>query len=258
MSSVHLLSSRSAAAGLILVGGLLAGPAAAHFQELVPSTDLVTPQSRTIDFEIVFTHPAHGGPTMAMGEPARFAVLHDGEVTDLTGSLESQNVGGADAYTASFDVRAPGDHVFFLEPAPYLETAEDIFIQQFTKVVVEAFGAEEGWDELVGMPAEIQALVRPYGLWTGNVFRGVVLSEGEPVPFAEIEVEYRNTDGVAFPADVFGTQVILADANGTFDFVMPRAGWWGFCALGVGPVTEHEGKPLSQDAVLWVHTMDIN
>lgn len=257
MPNVALPSSCSAGAVALVLGGLLAGPAVAHFQELVPSSDLVTPQSRTIDFEIVFTHPGHGGPAMSMDRPLRFGVLHQGTITDLSDRLEAWTVDGAAAYAARYDVQAPGDHVFFLEPAPYLEESEDIYIQQFTKVVVEAFGAEDGWDALVGLPAEIRPLVRPYGLWTGNAFRGVVLSDGEPVPFAEIEVEYRNTEAIALPAGVFGTQVILADANGTFDFVMPRAGWWGFCALDVGPDTEHEGQPLSQDAVLWVRTADI-
>ncbi|MCB9948210.1 MAG: DUF4198 domain-containing protein [Rhodospirillaceae bacterium] len=257
MSAFALPSSRSAGAVALLLGCLQAGSAVAHFQELVPSSDLVTPQSRSVTFEIVFTHPAHGGPTMAMEPPVRFGVLHQETVTDLTDRLLARTVDDQAAYTASYDVTAPGDHVFFLEPAPYLETSENVYIQQFAKVVVEAFGAEQGWDTLVGLPAEIRPLVRPYGLWTGNIFRGVVLSEGEPVPFAEIEVEYRNTDGVVFPAAAFGTQVILADASGTFDFVMPRAGWWGFCALGVGPQTEHEGLELSQDAVFWVRTVDV-
>ena len=252
-----MLSSGSVGAAALLLGSLRAGPAAAHFQELMPSTDLATPQSRSLAFDIAFTHPAHGGPVMAMSPPIRFAVLHQGMVTDLTDRLEARNLEDATTFSANYEVQAPGDHVFFLEPVPYFEESEDVYIQQFTKVVVEAFGAEDGWDELVGLPAEIQPLVRPYGLWAGNIFRGVVLGDGEPVPFAEIEVEYRNTDGVTFPADVFGTQVILADANGTFDFVMPRTGWWGFCALGVGPETEHDGRELSQDAVFWVRTYDV-
>lgn len=250
-------SRRSTAAAIIACALAVPLPAAAHFQELVPSSDLATPQARTIDFDIVFTHPAHGGPTMAMGVPRRFAVLHDGDVADLTETLTERTIDGMAAYGASFQVRAPGDHIFFLEPAPYLETSEDVYIQQFAKVVVEAFGAETGWDALVGLPAEIRPLTRPYGVWRGNLFQGVVLGAGEPVPFAEVEVEYRNTDGLVFPADVFGTQRILADANGTFTFAMPRAGWWGFCALGIGPETEHQGKALSQDAILWVRVVDI-
>ena len=56
-------------------------------------------------------------------------------------------------------------------------------IIHYTKVVVNAMGAEEGWDTLVGFPVEIEPLVRPYGLWTGNAFRGIVKKHGEPVPF---------------------------------------------------------------------------
>jgi cobalt/nickel transport protein len=46
--------------------------------------------------------------------------------------------------------------------------------------------------------------------------------------------------------------VAVTDADGRFTFGIPRAGFWGFAALGSGPETEHEGKELSQDAVLWV------
>ncbi|MDY0220284.1 MAG: hypothetical protein RBR67_04025 [Desulfobacterium sp.] len=38
---------------------------------------------------------------------------------------------------------------------------------------------------------------------------------------------------------------------------IPKAGWWGFCPLGVGPIKEHKGKELSQDAVIWVNAQDI-
>ncbi len=38
---------------------------------------------------------------------------------------------------------------------------------------------------------------------------------------------------------------------------LPRAGWWGICALAVGSDTEHEGKELSQDAVLWVQAKEM-
>ena len=59
------------------------------------------------------------------------------------------------------------------------------------------------------------------------------------------------------PSDAFVTMTIFADSTGTFTFGLPRAGFWGFCALGVGPDTEHEGKELSQDAVIWVRAYDM-
>ncbi|WP_278976371.1 hypothetical protein [Oligella urethralis] len=48
------------------------------------------------------------------------------------------------------------------------------------------------------------------------------------------------------------TLVLKADSQGVFNFAIPKAGWWGFAALGVGPDDSYEGKELSQDAVIWV------
>lgn len=49
----------------------------------------------------------------------------------------------------------------------------------------------------------------------------------------------------------------IADENGVFTFGIPKAGYWGFAALGSGPLREHEGKELSQDAVLWIRAEDL-
>ena len=146
----------------------------------------------------------------------------------------------------------------------YLEKEEDTYIQQFTKTIVNVGGLPTDWNEEVGLPAEIVPLAKPYAIYEGGTFTGVVKSEGKPVPFAEIEVEYvnyqPNVKANAFskqptispPADAFITMTIFADANGTFTFGIPKAGHWGFAALGVGPKKEHNGKELSQDAVIWV------
>ena len=54
-------------------------PAQAHFQELIPTLDIVTGESsRTVALEAKFTHPFAGGPVMDMGMPVRFGVLADG------------------------------------------------------------------------------------------------------------------------------------------------------------------------------------
>lgn len=39
---------------------------------------------------------------------------------------------------------------------------------------MNALGLEEGWDSEIGLETEIVPLTRPYGLWTGNVFTGMV------------------------------------------------------------------------------------
>ena len=36
--------------------------------------------------------------------------------------------------------------MFYMEPKPYWEPAEDCFIIHYTKTVVTAFGDDEGWD----------------------------------------------------------------------------------------------------------------
>jgi cobalt/nickel transport protein len=62
---------------------------------------------------------------------------------------------------------------------------------------------------------------------------------------------------VVFPQDSFGTMSIKANDRGEFTIGLPRAGWWGICALAVGPDVEHDGKALSQDAVMWIQVKDM-
>jgi cobalt/nickel transport protein len=241
---------------------LFATAAQAHFQILVPSADIAGPENREIGLEIVFTHPMEQGPAMEMGRPVRFGVAVDGKQHDLMDRLAERKVDGKRAYAAKYTVQSPGDHIFYLEPAPYWEPAEQKMIIHYTKVVVNAFGEEAGWDGMVGFPVEIEPLVRPYGLWTGNVFRGVVRQDGKPVPFAEIEVEYWNREGaVAIPADAYVTQVIKADKNGVFSYAMPKAGWWSFAALldGDRPLKSPEGKDVGVEhgGLIWVRCRDM-
>ena len=240
-----------------------AAAALAHFQVLVPSTDIVTGQGReNVDFDILFTHPMEDGPVMEMAAPKQFGVLAAGRRFDLLPGLKSRHIDGKTAYTYTCQIRRPGDHVVYLEPAPYWEPAEGKMIIHYTKVVINAMGKEDGWDAMVGFPVEIEPLVRPYGLWTGNAFRGIVKHHGKPVPFAEVEVEYLNRNkAVTPPADPFITQVIKADANGAFTYAMPRAGWWAFAALieGEKPMKNPAGKdvPVELGGLLWVKTVDM-
>jgi cobalt/nickel transport protein len=235
-------------------------PATAHFQELLPSAD-VLPEGGTVELDLVFTHPMSQGPTMEMVRPARFGVMKAGLVTDLAGSLVGRTVDGKSAWAATVDLAEPGAAVFFVEPRPYWEPAEGKFIVHYAKVVVDSYASGEGWDAMVGLPVEIEPLVRPTGLWTGNLFTGVVRKAGAPVPFAEVEVEYVNDGSVAAPNDAFITQVVKADGNGVFSYAMPRAGWWGFAALleGDQPMAGPDGKPVPVElgALMWVKTTDM-
>lgn len=237
----------------------LASPALAHFQEILPSAD-VLPEGGKVTVELVFTHPMERGPTMDMVKPVRVGAVTDKGVEDLTASLVEAPVDGKAAWRFERDIAAPGAEVLFVEPKPYWEPAENKYIVHYAKVVVDGFASGEGWDRLAGLPVEIAPLVRPTGLWTGNLFRGVVLQDGQPVPGAEIEVEWVNDGSVTVPNEAFITQVIKADDMGVFSYAMPKAGWWGFAALIDGPeATSPDGKSAATElgALMWVKATDM-
>lgn len=240
----------------IMLAGAVALPASAHFQELIPSAD-VLPEGGVVTLALVFTHPFDGGPVMEMRRPVSVGVLAGGENTDLSGRIAEANRDGVTAWTLSHALPEPGAAIFHVTPQPYWEPAEGKYIIHYTKVVVDSFASGEGWDDLVGLPVEIRPLAQPTALWTGNVFSGVVLKGGKPVSFAEVEVEFINERGIRAPNDAYVTQVIKADANGTFHYAMPGSGWWGFAALleGDQPMKSPEGKdaPVEEGALIWVN-----
>jgi len=228
-----------------------------HFQALLPSTDIVSQGKKSLELKLLFTHPMEQN-LMSMAKPTQFGVLIDGKKHDLLDTSKPQQQQGKTFYTATYPIKTPGDHIFYVEPAPYWEPAENKMIIHYTKVIVDAFDAQVGWDATVGFPVEIEPLVRPYGLWTGNLFQGIVKKHGQPVPFATIEVEYFNENKkIVPPSEPFVTQVIRSDANGVFSYVMPISGWWGFAALldDDKPLKNPEGKevPVELGGLMWVH-----
>jgi cobalt/nickel transport protein len=246
-------------------------PSPAHFGAVIPSDDIVTQEDdKNLNVQVKFIHPMEMH-YMEMATPKVFGVLHNSRKTDLLHTLAQVKGKSPDQdqpvtfWTADYHIRRPGDHTFYVEPAPYWEPAEDLFIVHYTKVCVNAFGLEQGWAQPVGLETEIIPFTRPYGLWTGNLFTGQVLLKGNPVPFAQVEIEYLNespgnTHVVVPPADPYVTQVVKADVNGVFSYAMPKAGWWGFSALNEADWTlTHDGqeKGVEIGAVYWVRTRDM-
>jgi cobalt/nickel transport protein len=256
---------RAVSVGCLLVWALMfcIVDAKAHFVVLIPNNDVVAgADGQSVSLDMLFTHPMEQGPVMEMARPRQFGVLAGGKKVDLLGRLQASKIDGRTAYKCVAATAEPGDYVFFVEPDPYWEAAEKKWIVHYTKVVVDAFGAEEGWDAMVGFPVEIEPLVRPYGLWAGNEFRGIVKRDGKPAPFATIEVEYYNEGRrVKTPNDAFVTQVIKTDAAGVFSYTMPRAGWWGFAALvdGEKKIDGPDGKPADVElgGLMWVKTVEM-
>ena len=249
----------------------LVTPSLAHFGAIIPSDDIVSQDdAKKIQVALKFLHPMEGH-YMELAKPKQFGVLHEGDKSDLLPSVIQTSGKGGDqkqgftTWKADYAIKRPGDYVFYMEPTPYWEPAEDSYIIHFTKVCVNVLGKEEGWDEPVGLETEIIPKTRPYGLWTGNVFTGQVLIKGKPAANVDVEIEYLNeSEGnpktVEPPADPFVTQVVKTDANGMFTYAMPRAGWWGFAALSTADWTikkDGTDKDVEIGAVYWVRTTDM-
>ena len=248
-----------------LVGGLFAavlvliGPvsAVAHFGMLIPSDSMVMQgETQTVTLNLSFSHPFEK-VGMTLVKPKVFNVIANGNKQDLLGSLKQTNVMGHAAWQTDYRIKRPGVYMFCMEPQPYWEPAEDLFIIHYTRAVVTAFGDDEGWDQEIGLKTEIVPLAKPYGLYAGNVFQGIVKLNRKPVPYAEVEVEYYNQDGKAqAPTDYMITQTIKADQNGVFTYAAPCPGWWGFAALNEADfklkLKTGEEKGVELGAVLWV------
>jgi cobalt/nickel transport protein len=234
--------------------------AMAHFGMLIPSdTMIMQGDPRTISLVLSFSHPFES-VGMELVKPQAFGVVKDGKKQDLLGDLKQTKVMGHMSWKADYTIKRPGVYVFYMLPSPYWEPAEDCFIVHMTKTVVAAFGDEDGWDQEIGLKTEIVSLSRPFGLYAGNVFQGIVKLDGNPVPFAEVEIEYYNQEKkTEAPTEYMVTQTIKADQNGVFTYAAPKAGWWGFAALNTSEEKiRHDGeeKDVELGAVLWVKFLD--
>lgn len=233
----------------------------AHFGMIIPSDQMVMQEdSRTISIALMFWHPFEG-IGMNLAKPAKFNVTANGTLHDLRSSLSPVDNKGFQIWKTEYKINRPGIYVFHMEPQPYWEPAEDCFIIHYTKTVVTAFGDDEGWDEELGLKTEIVPLAKPFGLYAGNVFQGIVKVNGKPVPFSDVEVEYYNQNGsIKAPTDYMITQALKADSNGIFTYAVPISGWWGFA--GLNPSDEkikHDGeeKDVELGAILWIRFHDM-
>ncbi|MGD8241957.1 MAG: DUF4198 domain-containing protein [Desulfobacterales bacterium] len=234
----------------------LGNTAQAHFGMVIPSdTMIMAEDERQVDLTLSFSHPMEI-VGMVLDRPEMFKVWANGRPQDLGTALKPATVMDHPAWTASYALKRPGVYVFVMEPQPYWEPAEDCFIVHYTKTVVTAFGDDEGWDKALGLKTEIVPLSKPFGLYAGNLFQGIVQRNGQPAPYAMVEVEYYNQDQRSqAPTSYMTTQTIKADQNGVFSYAAPRAGWWGFAALHTADFKlNHDGeqKDVELGAVIWV------
>jgi cobalt/nickel transport protein len=233
------------------------GAARAHFGMLIPSKATVSKSDpKTLELQLSFSHPFEM-VGMDMAKPKAFGLMTGGSKEDLLAALKPAQVMGQAAWSAPYTLKKPGVYIFYVEPEPYWEPAEDAFIVHYTKVVVPAFGEEQGWDKEVGLKTEITPLTRPFGNYAGNVFQGIVKVDGKAVPYAEVEIEFYNREAAAeAPTEYMVTQVVKADRNGVFTYAAPKPGWWGFAALSTADFKlKKDGKEKAVEigAVIWVY-----
>ncbi len=232
---------------MILFMGIFAN---AHFLTTIPSSDYVSEKKDSnLKMDVMFIHPfEQTGMTMEKPIGVFLESKENPLVLVETKKLEHK------AWSTNYQIKKPGIYKFFTEPQPYFEPAEEKFISHVPKLMISAFGVEEGWDTPLGLKYEIIPMVKPFGLYSGNIFKGKVLHDGKPASNVEVEVELYNEFGLKAPTDAHITQVVKTDDNGVFSFVMNHKGWWGFAALIEEGEKEFEGKkyPIENGALLWI------
>lgn len=269
---------------LAAIAGLASSAAFAH--TVVMHTDeMALMRSADVTMPLVFTHATDGGPTMPM-EIQSFDLYSGREFfvqqTSLMDTLEpvqwldrideNGREHRVDAFVANIPretIRSLGDYQLMLTTEPYYDPSDEIYIQQFVKVILNVGGAQTNWYTMVGAPAEIHALKTPYANWVGETFSGVVYSDGEPVPYARLEIDYLNyepdMENLRFAEEPrilpshpsYKYISMITNDRGEFHFGIPHAGWWAIAALGVGPEYSKDGVYMSQDAILWVYAEDV-
>jgi len=204
---------------IIIINLIIPGQTFAHFGMVIPSDSMIMQEdNRTVTLMVSFSHPFEG-IGMELVKPHVFGVLANGEKQNLLSNLKKIQIMGHTAWKLDYNVKRPGVFMFYMEPTPYWEPAEDCFIIHYTKTVVTSFGDDEGWDKEVGLITEIVPLTKPYGLYAGNLFQGIVKLNGKPVPYAEVEVEFYNKNKTyTAPTDYMVAQTVKADKNGVFSY----------------------------------------
>ncbi len=222
----------------------------AHFLTMMSNTDNVASKKESnVKIEASFIHPfEQNGMNMQMP----YGIYVNDKKHPL--ALTQIKKFGEKAWKTSYKVKRPGVYQFFTVPKAYFEPAEGKYISHVPKLIVSAFGLEDGWDKPLGLKYEIIPMVKPFALYAGNLFQGKVLHNGKPASNVEVEVELYNDFGLKAPSDAHITQVVKTDDNGVFSFVMNHKGWWGFAALIEEGQKEYKGKmyPIENGALLWV------
>ncbi len=259
-----------------LVFALLASPASAHYQMLLPDKPALK-KGETVTITYQWGHPFEH-QLFDAPKPTGFVVVPPGgKPIELFTRLEAVELPAAEgkkikAWRVQYTPQERGDHVFLLHAAPIFLEEEGVFVQDTVKMVVHV-EAQKGWDALTQLDFEFEPLTRPYGLQPGLVFQARLQTllqamaepriQGAPPPpgalvaASGLTVEVERYNALApkeLPPDEQITRVVKTDPVGVVTCTLPEAGWWGLTATRPGGMLAHEGKahPVRQRTTLWV------
>lgn len=227
--------------------------AVAHFTIATVNTPFGR-KDAPIELELAFGHPFEGDRAAARRPAAVRLHAPSGAVSDLAPSLTERAEGEARSWQVAFTPTERGDHVILVEGAPHAHDGKAYL--DLTKLVVNVSGVQQGWDRVLGLPAELEPLTRPYGLEAGTTFRARALVDGKPAPGVHVELEYLNaTPPAEVPPEPFVTRVEKTGADGELVVTLDRAGWWILAFGAPAGEVELEGQTLPQRAraALWVY-----
>src|SRR5665648_1233890 len=111
---------------IFLFGSLII--VSAHFGMVIPSDDIISKEdNKSISLTVQFIHPMEGD-YMDIVKPAQLAVLVQGKKIDLLSTLQEKKIKDCATWETNYQIKRPGDYIFYVEPQPYWEPAEDCFI----------------------------------------------------------------------------------------------------------------------------------
>jgi cobalt/nickel transport protein len=241
----------------LALAGLVAGPAPAHFNMLLPQAAAAR-KGEPVTVLYQWGHPFEHQLFDAPPPRSAFVLAPDGKRTDLVPSLEKVTVPGegkdVTAYRGRFTPGQRGDFALVLETPPIWMPEEEEFFQDTVKAVLHV-QAQNGWDAVAGADFELVPLTRPYGLQPGMVFQAQALAGGKALTGSLVEVErYHAAPPKELPPDEQVTHTAKTDPNGVITATLTEPGWWCLTARRDGGTREHEGKayPVRRRSTLWV------
>lgn len=246
------------AAALLALGGVVW----AHYPMLLTERAMVGPGEEVV-IELTNGHP-FWNDRYEIERPERVGVFPpERRFVNLAEKLEEVPA-SEDAprrWRLRFTPNKPGDYVFSIHGGLFFEPPQRK-VMDYSKLVLHVkheTGAQVGWRRVVGDPLEIVPLTRPYAIPVGSVFRGKVLSDGQPQPEVVVEAETYapgklRHEGGYLPNYRLG---VLTDDAGVFAVTLPKAGWWLIAAAtDGGPGEQGASQVVARRAALWVYVGD--